>query len=180
MTRQTVRFNADNATVDVLRFQEVLAAVQKSAALDLDQLEAAATLYRGELLTGFGVDDAPPFEEWLFLHRELLHQQALLTFHTLTTTYERSGHYERAYSVTDRLLTLDPYREESYRQRMRLLAHLGHPEQALQQLEQLRHCCARRWGGSGGRDIGTGQADRGRRVRQGDRRSTQSGVEPMG
>ncbi|MEZ4866015.1 MAG: BTAD domain-containing putative transcriptional regulator [Caldilineaceae bacterium] len=138
VTRQTVRFNADNAVVDVLRFQVLLDRMQHKAALTLDQLEEAIGLYQGELLLGFGVDDAPPFEEWLLLRRELFHQQAIFACHTLTTTYETAGHYAQAYRATDRLLTLDPYREESYRQRMRLLAYMGHPEQARQQLEQLR------------------------------------------
>ncbi|MEZ4727426.1 MAG: BTAD domain-containing putative transcriptional regulator [Caldilineaceae bacterium] len=138
VTRQTVCFTGNNAAVDVLQFQALLNGVQKAPVPALDQLEEAIGLYQGELLLGFGVDDAPPFEEWLLLRRELFHQQAIFACHTLTTAYERAGHYARAYSATDRLLTLDPYREESYRQRMRLLAHMGHPEQALQQLEQIR------------------------------------------
>ena len=139
ISRQSIRFNPEAASVDVHRF---LAAVQDaqsaSSAVDVDPLEEAAALYRGELLSGFGLADAPAFEEWLFLRRELLHQQALVLLHTLTTAYESVGNDERAHAVAGRLLALDPYREESHRQIMRLLARMGQPDRALEQLERLR------------------------------------------
>ncbi|MCB0094108.1 MAG: NACHT domain-containing protein [Caldilineaceae bacterium] len=139
VSRQSICFNPEHVTVDVHDF---LAAVRNahsaSSAPDLDQLEAAAALYRGELLAGFGVADAPAFEEWLLLHRELLHQQALVAVHRLATAYEADGHYESAHTVAGRLLILDPFHEETHRQIMRLLARMGQPERALAQLERLR------------------------------------------
>ncbi|MCB0060838.1 MAG: NACHT domain-containing protein, partial [Caldilineaceae bacterium] len=139
VTRQAVRFNADSATVDALRFQASLAEAQQAPTPDPDRLAEALELYHGELLPGFGVDDAPTFEEWLLLRRELLHQQAILAFHMVTTAYETTGQYAQALRMVGRQLTLDPYREESHRQSMRLLAYMGHPAQALQQLERMRH-----------------------------------------
>ncbi|MCB0128381.1 MAG: hypothetical protein KDE58_39210, partial [Caldilineaceae bacterium] len=126
VSRQSICFNPETATVDVaVDFHDFLAAVNDAhsdaPSVDLDRLEEAATLYRGELLAGFGVADAPTFEEWLLLRREVLHQQALVALHMLTTAYETAGHYERAHGMAGRLLTLDPYREETHRQIMRLL-----------------------------------------------------------
>ncbi|MEZ4866162.1 MAG: BTAD domain-containing putative transcriptional regulator [Caldilineaceae bacterium] len=138
VTRQSVHFNEANAAVDVLRFQTVLNKEQAAPSPEVEQLTEAVGLYQGELLLGFGVADAPPFEEWLLLRRELLHQQALMALYRLVTAHESAGCYEQAHTVAGRLLTLDPYREESYRQVMRLLARMGQPRQALQQLEQLR------------------------------------------
>ena len=139
VSRQSICFNPEAASVDVHRFLTAVADAQSiSSAVDLDQLEAATALYRGELLSGFGLADAAAFEEWLFLRRELLHQQALVAMHRLTTAYETAGHYERAHVVAGRLLALDPYREETHRQIMRLLARMGQPDRALDQLESLR------------------------------------------
>ena len=89
-------------------------------------------------MAGFGVPDSPVFEEWLLLRRELLHQQAVTAFHTLTWGYEEIGDYDEAYAAVTRLLALDPYREESYRRLMRLLARMGQPDQALQYLGKIR------------------------------------------
>src|SRR5258708_6520797 len=44
-----------------------------------DSLERAAGLYRGDLLSGFALDEAP-FEEWLLGERERLRELALETF----------------------------------------------------------------------------------------------------
>lgn len=154
VTRQAVRFNAANAMIDVLRFQTLLevesapgnhrlagrhqASASEHTSTRLEQLAEAVGLYQGELLAGFCVTDAAGFEEWLLLRREMLHQRAILAFRTLTTEYEATGEYERAHRVASHLLTLDPYREDTYRRIMRLLAQMGPPDQALQYLEQMR------------------------------------------
>ena len=96
-------------------------------------LTQAAALYHGELLTGFGLVDAPEFEEWLLFQREMFHQQALLTFGRLAALYEGQGAYEQGATYAARLLTLDPYRETSQRLVMRLLTLRGLPDQALAQ-----------------------------------------------
>ncbi|MBV7333357.1 NACHT domain-containing protein [Chloroflexi bacterium TSY] len=148
-TRQTVQFNAENGRIDVLRFQALLDVTSRQASQQHDspsdhsssrlaQLTEAAALYQGELLPGFDLADAPDFEEWLLLRREMLQQQAISAFRTLVTEYEAIGNYAQAHQVASRLLTLDPYQEETYRQIMRLLAQMGQPEQARQLFEQMR------------------------------------------
>ncbi|MCB0188087.1 MAG: hypothetical protein KDE31_27655, partial [Caldilineaceae bacterium] len=121
VTRQTVQFNRQRADVDVHWFQQRIDRASASPATQIDELTAAVDAYQGELLAGFGVADAPPFEEWLLLRREALQQRALLAFHTLTTAHESAGNLSQAHAVATRLLTLDPFREESHRQIMRLL-----------------------------------------------------------
>lgn len=137
ITRQTIQFNVGSAVVDLYRVQTLLERIQEGSSPTLMQLEETATLYKGELLAGFAVAGAPVFDEWLLFRRELLHQQIFLLLHRLATTYEEAGRYEQAFTVANRLLTLDPYREGSYQQIMRLLARMGQPEQALQLLEQM-------------------------------------------
>src|SRR5256885_4907390 len=46
------------------------------AALDGGRLEDALTLYRGELLNGFFLSDAPEFERWVERERERLRERA--------------------------------------------------------------------------------------------------------
>lgn len=136
VTRQTVQLNQAEANIDVHQFQKLVEVANRTT--DPEQLANVITLYQGELLAGFSVADAPPFEEWLLLWREMLHRQALFTLQALSNAYESSGNVNRAYVVANQLLTLDRYREETNRQIMRLLARMGQPDQALQHLEQLR------------------------------------------
>ncbi len=95
-------------------------------------------MYHGELLAGFGLADAPAFEEWLLVRRETLHQQALTALHTLATACEQRGDHQQAHLYARRLLALDPWREESHRQLMRILARLGLHSEALAQYDTCR------------------------------------------
>lgn len=143
-TRQTLQLNADFVTVDVASFQTLLAAcaVHGHASLHtcdecLARLAQAVDLYQGELLAGFGVKDAPAFEEWLLLRRETLHQQVLAALHSLVQAYEQRDDLQAHHYASQQLL-LDPSREESHRQLMRILARRGLYSEALAQYESCR------------------------------------------
>lgn len=143
--RQTAGLDLQRVAVDVLHFQNLLAECELHPHADMHTCEAclahvadAVELYRGDLLAGFGLADAPEFEEWLLLRRQTLHQQTLLALATLATAWEERGDLQRALAYASRALLFDPYREESHRQQMRLLARLGLPHQALQQYEACR------------------------------------------
>ncbi|MEM7124822.1 MAG: BTAD domain-containing putative transcriptional regulator [Chloroflexota bacterium] len=157
ITRHTVEFVTETATTDVLQFEEVLDAA--SLKIDgppngqangranpptapsvnyLNHLSNGVSFYQGELLAGFSLLDAPAFDEWLLFRREELVQRALLAMRTLADGYETGGHFKEAHTVANRLLVLDPYREETHSQIMRLLAYLKLPDQALQAFEQMR------------------------------------------
>ncbi len=114
--RQTVQLNPSLITVDVLTFQTLLATCATHAHPDLlgcavciTRLAQAVELYRGELLAGVGLADAPAFEEWLLLQRETLHQQALAALHTLVQAHEQQGNDLEAHRYASRRLALDPY-----------------------------------------------------------------------
>lgn len=131
--------------IDVAQFRAHLATIENHphpALAESDEclaaFEAAAALYQGELLVGFGLADAPDFEEWLLLQREILQQQALLAFGKLAAVHEERGSYEPAADCATRLLAFDPYRETSQRLVMRLLALRGLPDQALAQYANCR------------------------------------------
>ena len=148
-TRQTVQLNPAMLAVDVTTFQELLAESAAHEHRDLPGCEAclaklaqAVELYQGELLAGFGLADAPAFEEWLLLRREMLHQQALLALHSLAAAWEQRGDYDQAHIYASRQLALDPYREEAHRQLMWLLALRGLRGAALVQYERCRQLLA--------------------------------------
>ncbi|MFN8489016.1 MAG: BTAD domain-containing putative transcriptional regulator [Caldilineaceae bacterium] len=143
--RQTVHLNSDVMTVDVITFQTLLTACATHQHADrlrcdacVTRLAQAAALYRGELLAGLGLADAPAFEEWLLLRRETLHQQALATLHTLVQAHEQRGNDLEAHRYASRQLALDPYQEEAHRQLMRILARRGLRTEALAQYETCR------------------------------------------
>lgn len=127
-----IRLDAAALTLDVARFQAELAQVAAHHHGDaglcpacVQSLERATARYRGELLAGFGLADAPPFEEWLLMQRERLAHQCIGALHTLAAAHEAQGDYERAFLCAARQVEMDPFREEAYRQAMAALAASG-------------------------------------------------------
>jgi TolB-like protein/Flp pilus assembly protein TadD len=95
--------------------------------------EEASALYRGPLLDGHGVRDGA-FEDWLRGERTRLHDLAIDVLERLAAS--RSG--EAAIAMAQRLLALDPAREQTHRLLMRLYAAVGQRAQALRQYEHCR------------------------------------------
>jgi WD40 repeat protein/DNA-binding SARP family transcriptional activator len=145
VTRQAIALNAGAVSVDVTEFQTLLASTASHAHERVDtcracreRLAQAVKLYRGELLAGFSLADAPAFEEWLLLRRELIHHQVLEATATLADIYEANNAQADAQRTVYRLLELDAFREESHRQLMRLHAKQQAPHLALAQYEKMR------------------------------------------
>jgi len=118
--------NLDPATivVDALEFERLAKA---------GKMKESAALYRGLLLEGHGVRDGA-FEEWLLVERTRLHDLAIGVFDHVAAS--QSG--EAAIETAQRLLTLDPAREETHRLLMRLYADAGQRAQALRQYQHCR------------------------------------------
>ena len=105
-------------------------------------------LYRGDLLEGFYVRQAPAFEEWVLAQRVRLRDLALDALHTLAVHHTRRGPagHAAAMAYTARLLALEPWREEAHRQLMLLLASSGQRGAALAQFEACRRVLAEELG----------------------------------
>lgn len=136
--RGQIQLNAAALTLDVAQFTAALAAVNAHSHADArlcpacrQRLEQAAALARGELLAGFGLEDAPPFEEWLLMQRERLAHQHIVALHTLAAACQALGNHPRAYLYAARQIELDPFRETAYRQAMAALAASGQRSEAL-------------------------------------------------
>jgi predicted ATPase/DNA-binding SARP family transcriptional activator len=144
--RASIQFNAaSDTTLDVAEFTALLAACAthshrhaESCAACAQRHEQAVALYRGAFLDKFSVGDSDLFEEWATLVREPLHQQAMNALAALVVYHERHGNYAQALHYSERQLEMDPWREEAYRQIMRILALNGQRSAALQRFERCR------------------------------------------
>lgn len=93
------------------------------------------TKYVGEFLAGFPSQNSELFEEWLIVTRERLHQAAMNAHLALANLEERRGDLPAALQHTRAQIALEPWREESHRQAMRLYAWSGERSQALAQYQ---------------------------------------------
>ncbi len=140
ITRDTVAFNpATPRFLDVETFTDLLRLSSgQPAGQRAGLLRQALTLYRGEFLEGFYVRDAPDFEDWALVERVRLRDLALHGLDALVQLLLESGEYDDASDAARRLLTFDPWREETHRQLMLLHARMGRWSAALAQYDACR------------------------------------------
>ena len=129
---------------DVLEFEKGLQNIhtQKAESLEpstINLLQETLDLYQGDFLTGFYVQHAPAFEEWVNLTRERLRLAALDGLFLVSKAAYRQSDYPTSIRYTRRLLELEPANEEAHRLLMSLLALSGQREAALQQYELCRN-----------------------------------------
>lgn len=112
-------------------------------ALDFDRSatagrwQEAAALYQGPLLEGHGLDGG--FEDWLRDERNRLQERAVEVLERVVGS--QSG--EAAVLPAQRLLALDPTREQTHRLLMRLYAGIGDRGKALRQYQLCREILER-------------------------------------
>ena len=117
-------------------------AVQAGLVGDVASLRPAVDRYSGEFLTGFYVEDASEFSEWMLIERERLRSLMIQGLVRLSEHYVERGETGYGILYTGKLLALEPWREESHRQMMCLLAWDGQIQGALAQYEQCRQLLA--------------------------------------
>src|SRR5688572_7370817 len=127
--RETIAFDPAIAVVDVVEFERLAAG---------GQLEHAASLYRGDLMDGQIPSDAG-FAAWLAIERTRLHDLVIDVLTKLADARDGEG----AISTVQRMLEIDPLREESHRVLMRLYAADGQRAQALRQYHICREALQR-------------------------------------
>lgn len=77
-----------------------------------------APLIRGELLSGFHLDDAEPFMEWLLLERSRWHDLSLKLLAQWTEQHLQQKEPALAQRLAQRQLALEPWHEVAHRQAM--------------------------------------------------------------
>jgi DNA-binding SARP family transcriptional activator len=101
---------------DAAAFQAALAAGDPASALDL---------YRGDLLDGLHVPDAPGFQDWLDATRTALRTRAADAARTLADRHEAAGDLAEAVRWARRTLELAPFDEATARSLVALLDRSG-------------------------------------------------------
>lgn len=93
----------------------------------------AAPLYRGPLLEGLSLEDAPEFEGWLQLARERWEERYNALLLGQARQFQQQERGQQALECYQQLLERDPLREEVWRESMQLLAKGGQAAKALEQ-----------------------------------------------
>jgi DNA-binding SARP family transcriptional activator len=122
----TVQFNPQaELWIDVDEFE-----IQASRN-DIDSLQSAVALYRGDFLDGF-------YDDWIISEHYRLEGLFLEVLARLMAGRETGGEHQAALETALRLLGRDPLREEAHRVAMRTYARLGQRNVALEQHHRCR------------------------------------------
>jgi DNA-binding SARP family transcriptional activator/predicted ATPase len=129
--------------VDVLRFRQSLAAcaghghpASQTCPACVPLLAEAVSLFRGDLLTGFGLKDSLNFDDWQLLQAEALRQELADALDRLVLWHSTQREFEPALAYARRRLALDPLDEAAHRQLMCLYTWSGRRSAALRQYEE--------------------------------------------
>ncbi len=138
--RESVQIKPDAFSLDIAEFEEQTTDERRKAEMDdaVRRLSSAVALYRGEFMAGLYLDDCPDFEIWLVQERERWQQRVVEVLDSLIRTYSGRREFSTALGFAARLLEIEPWREETHRDLMRLLARTGQRSAALQQYEIAR------------------------------------------
>ena len=104
----------------------------------LDILRHAADRYRGDFLGDLSLPDAPDFDDWAALRREIVRRQMERVLARLARLLADRGEAAEAVEVAQRLIALSPLNEAAYRQLMGLRLALGDRPGALRAFEDCR------------------------------------------
>jgi DNA-binding SARP family transcriptional activator len=141
--RETVGLSRVDLWTDVEEFaRQVEGCVRHGAPSDelcaacVEQLAAAATLYRGDFMAGFTLRDSPSFDDWQFFQAESLRRDLAGVLERLARCHSARGEHEQAIANARRWLALDPLHEPVHRELMRLYAAAGRKSAALHQYRE--------------------------------------------
>lgn len=132
INRKEIEFNPDSqAVVDVVQFESLLDEVAQHGHRTLagcpsciSKLEQAADLYAGEFMDGFHLN-SDVWQAWVTKQREGFKIQAADLFGQLTEVQVERGEWDAALELAQRLIAIDPWKEEAYQALMRGNYFLG-------------------------------------------------------
>lgn len=128
--------------VDLVQVDGLLARPLDS--VETPALEAAAALFRGELLEGLEIPDCHRFNEWLIARAEAARKARRTILETLTARLADDP--EEALVHARALVALDPLDEGAHAAVVRLLGTLGRVNQAHEQADRCRRILDRELG----------------------------------
>ena len=104
----------------------------------LPVLQRAIASYRGDFLAGFSLGDAPGFDDWADLQREVWRRRLGLILDRLSEIQFGMGEFAGVAETASRSIALDPLNEVAYRRKMRAHFAAGERGQALEAYESCR------------------------------------------
>ena len=123
----TVGLHVDPSVVlDVANFERLTAPDASEA-----DLHSGINFYRGEFLAGFDLSKAPEFDHWLMSRRQALREQLHSASSRLVQRYESNQRWAEAIAMCRHMVNREPWREETHRKLIELLAHSGDRSSAL-------------------------------------------------
>jgi DNA-binding SARP family transcriptional activator/tetratricopeptide (TPR) repeat protein len=126
-----VGLNRERFTADAVELLELLEA---------GRVQAAAELYRGDLMPGLYFHGASPeFGGWLEREREGLRSRLALGLWDAQSAAAAAGDRRAALALGKRALELDPFQEAGLRRVMTLLQQEGQDAEAIQLFRRFRH-----------------------------------------
>ena len=139
--RETIGLSSPVAfSLDLTRFHDLLELCRNHGHLEvevcfqcLENLNSAASLYRGDFLSGFTLRDSPAFDDWQFFQTESLRRELAGVLERLANGHAARREYDAAINHARRWLALDPMHEPAVCQLMRLYAWSGERHAALRQ-----------------------------------------------
>lgn len=126
---ESVALAPDAVDLDVARFEACLAAGDSAG---------AAALAEGEFLEGFGLGDAPGFEDWLAAERTAIRRRMVEALCAHADTLQRQGDLAASAECAGRALQLDPMSNAAACALMTAYALRGERAEALAVFERLR------------------------------------------
>jgi DNA-binding SARP family transcriptional activator/predicted ATPase len=102
----------------------------------LPHLTAAAALYRGDFMSGFGLKDSCNFDDWQFFQSERLRRELGGALEKLVQVHGAQGDLESAIGYARRWLALDRLNERAHSQLMLLYTWSGRRSAALRQYQE--------------------------------------------
>jgi predicted ATPase/DNA-binding SARP family transcriptional activator len=122
--------------VDLIAFEHLIATDTNHGRTE--DLVEASNLYRGSLLDGLVLDDAPEFDFWLLGERARVHAQYLRILQELLSRAEQQTAWELAIHYARRLVEANPLGEEAHFALINLYNRTGQNDAARAQREYCR------------------------------------------
>lgn len=137
ITRYDAAFDRDaEYWLDVEQFMRALG--DDASKQDLQNLHRAVELIQGDFLEGFYAGDTLGFEEWALGQRALYNSLMVQALHTLVVKHLEREEYAAGIEYANRLLAIEPWREETHRHLMLLYVRSRQRSAALEQYQVCR------------------------------------------
>lgn len=135
--RQRVAFNKDAIDYcDLIEFDQIISTLPKDDdEPTIAKITRAIELYRGNLLAGLYVPNAPDFQNWLEVERGQRRKNVLALFERQTSYMLSARRYDEAQNLLQSWLQIESWNEKAHQQMMITLSRLGDFNGALAQYE---------------------------------------------